>query len=59
MHYLLKTPIHVYKLYENLDYKCHCILIKHVKRIKKGLYYHKGGGVFFHRKNTLSDKYET
>lgn len=26
---------------------------------KKGLYYHKGGGVFFHRKNTLSDKYET
>lgn len=39
--------------------KVNCILIKHDERIKKGLYYHKGGGGFFHRKNTLSDKYET
>lgn len=39
--------------------KLNCILIKHDERIKKGLYYHKGGGGFFHRKNTLSDKYET
>lgn len=30
--------------------KVNCILIKHDERIEKGLYYHKGGGVFFTEK---------